>query len=182
MSDFVVQAFTPAVDQLTAPATDGGSPNDPYFTCGETDVCAIAQRFGVPYSQCAPDSLKDRLFTEAATGTRTDTSAGDIQTMLSWFNLPSTIYQPTTESGSGSFLNLCWQYLKEGRPLIGLFAWIDAGGTVYPNILHWRVVVMQTAYQQVCMDPWGGFYRVEDHDTAWSHFKGYLVGVDQTPS
>ncbi|HEV3309869.1 MAG TPA: papain-like cysteine protease family protein [Chloroflexota bacterium] len=68
-----------------------------------------------------------------------------------------------------------WRYLRQGKPLIGLFY----GSAPGANDGHFRAVIGQTHTTAVTADPWTGQRRVETLAEHWAWSKGLLIGVDR---
>jgi len=70
-----------------------------------------------------------------------------------------------------------WRYLKQGKPLIGLFWSTMVNGRGQGG--HFRAVIGQTPHTVITADPWTGTRRVETIEEHWQWSKGLLIGVDR---
>lgn len=153
----------PFYSQLNDWTADGNDDNASYNCGPESVAMVIAYLTGVTL----PASfIKDTLYGEGYVGdTSVNANAGFLER---YAGTPCDIYScPTADN----LLWTEWSFLKEGRPLIGLF-YFDAPGVGG----HFRAVIGMDEHFVYTADPWTGQKRAEGRLEHWSWSQGILIG------
>lgn len=157
--------------------------------CGEVAVKMLGRLYGATLDP-SPDAIKSYLFGSAASGVVTfDT---DLKHALAHFyGIEATTLTPQGQrNGSSGLLDMEWQALRTGTPLIWAGAWVDGNGWIYdgrhtyyqggqaihpPLITHWRLVIKQTDTSVTCADPSGGVLMTRSWNDHYALSRGVLV-------
>jgi len=156
--------FYSQLDDWKANLSDQNARNN----CGPESV-AMCLKFltGV---ELPADLIKDAIYGEGYVGY---TNVPDLEAYLRNYCETEAATILTTSAGNQAWGE--WKYLKQGKPLIGLFSFSAPGA----NDGHFRAVIGQTRNTVTTADPWTGAKRVESIAEHWSWSKGLLIGIDR---
>lgn len=179
---YVVQAQNMWVfPQRNSPTHDGQPDENRDNNCSEACVCSVLRAYGKfrpDGSFWEPDDIKDWSFRQGATGVL-GTNVTIMNALAHFGNIPSmTIIPQGMQNGKNGLLDIEWQYLYRGIPLIESTKWIDDSGIVHGDVNHWIDIFYQTESRVQSLDSWPlpeGGVRDEDYATHYARSNQVIV-------